>query len=289
MEPGLPAIQVKCLIMYWKPDPELYPPYLRSLIAEGRGIRTGPFYKGFFKIPDLPSDGTSHKIPGIKTRRRHYLLSDNEAIYFYLQERKRNVTDIRENFPIYDIDWTFAACKRLGIRHSHNEEGYPKPFTIDFIITERFEVELSERAASLKTPEDSKDPDKRTRLKVERHWCTQRAHIPWTLVDTTSFQSKEMLSVLLFMRGWFLQRYVPDELFGRRFLDAFWKVYEKNVPLHELILPISRKLRTSEDVAMNAFRYCAWDDQIPVSLQSPLDADGPVILRENYAQVQSPE
>jgi hypothetical protein len=90
------------------------------------------------------------------------------------------------------------ACGRLGVCHSYRD-GYPAPFTIDFLLTESVDGELHERAKSIKTPKDAVNPEVQQRLRVECSWCRYRAGIPWTVVDTSSFADKTLLTTLEFM------------------------------------------------------------------------------------------
>ena len=69
-------------------------------IREGRGQGLGPDYKPFIYTRDVSSLGRSHRLPGSKTRRLHHLLSDLELAVFLTLDRSRNVTDIREQFPM---------------------------------------------------------------------------------------------------------------------------------------------------------------------------------------------
>ncbi len=205
--------------------------------------------------------------------------TEYEQSEFYLLERDPNVKDIRENLPIFDIDFTLERCARYGLRHSYRD-GYPDPFTIDFIITELINGVLQDRALSVKTPDDANDPEVRQRLKVERVWCRDRAGIPWSLVDTSKF-SKDLLSTLLFMRAWFQLDYEPDPDREAMFLDYFLRKYTRNTPLRELILRSARALRMTEDMATDTFRYCAWRDRIPVSLRHHLSLHLPLVLRSS--------
>lgn len=55
-------------------------------IKEGRGQGSGPDYKPWLTIRDVPSQGRSHRIFGHLTQRPHHLLSDLElATFFFLQ------------------------------------------------------------------------------------------------------------------------------------------------------------------------------------------------------------
>jgi len=164
-------------VVYWSPDPELYKPYLRSIIKRGRGIGQGAAYRPMFNVRDVPSDGSAHVIKGIKVPRQFHVLSDLEATHFYVRERDPKIVDIRENFPIYDIDWTMEACVRLGIRHTY-KNGHPFPFTLDFVVTEAIDNELTDRVETIKTPADAGNSEVRKRLSVEANWCRIRPEAP---------------------------------------------------------------------------------------------------------------
>lgn len=262
--------------MHWKPDPLLYPPFLRTRIKRRRGVGAGPAYVPWLKVRDVPSQGTSAISRGILTDRSHHLLSELEAIYFFLVERRATTIDIREQWPILDIDRTLALCSQLGVRHAL-KRGYPEPFTIDFLITDRVNGELRYRAASIKSPEDAQDPDVRLRLAVEHEWCKERG-IPWALVDTSQF-SKTLLQNLRFLRAWFRHRYIPDPSAEARFVDRFRDAYAPNRTLTELLSQLAQSLRQPVFVMEDTFRFCAWSDRIRLALAHPLSLNAPIVLQ----------
>lgn len=263
--------------MYWRPEPELYKPYLQSLIKRGLGIGQGAAYKPTFNVRDVPSDGSAHVIQGIKVPRQFHILSDLEATHFYVRERDPKVVDIRENFPIYDIDWTMEACVRLGIRHPY-KNGHPFPFTLDFVVTKAIDNELTDGVESIKTPADAENSEVRKRLSVEANWCRIRPEVSYSLIDTSGYVDKQLLSALRFMRAWFRHRYEPNAQREVRFERAFSAAYERNVPLRELIWKVAKTMRIQEDLALDMFRYCAWYDRIPVSLKHRLAMNRAVVV-----------
>jgi hypothetical protein len=245
-------------------------------------------YKGWFNVRDVPSRGNAHVYWGTKIPRQFHLLSDPEAIRFLQHERDPSVLDILDNLPIFDIDWTVDACVFLGLRHRY-EDGYPAPFTLDFVVKREVEKSALYFAESIKVPEDAADEDIRLRLSVESNWCRVRPKIPYELIDTAPYfdatrskdTHKRLLSTLEFMRAWHLLHYEPNTQRELRFERAFAKQYERNMPLEELNRNIARAMRVPVSLVSDMFRFCSWHDRIPVSLKHPLALHLPVVLRQS--------
>lgn len=263
--------------MHWIADHKLYPPHFKTRIQRGRGVGKGVEYKPWLKIRDVPSSGTSSSVSGIIIPRPYNLLSELETIYFYLIERQNSTIDIQEQWPILDIDRTLELCSEYGVRHTYR--GFnPEPFTIDFLITSLNDQHKSVfRAASIKTPEDASNPLKRQRLLIEYLWCQEQG-IPWTLVDTSRF-TKTLLENLRFLRSWHRHRYISNPEVEALFLQQFKFTYSKNIVLYEINRSISKKLRITADLALDTFRFCAWYDEIEISLEHSLALDKPIVLR----------
>lgn len=262
--------------MHWKPKSDLYPPYLRSRIRRGRGVGQGTSYRPWLRVREVPSRGTGSVVYGISVRRPHHLLSELEATYFFLLERRSRTVDIREQWPILDIDSTLRLCANQGVRHAYRGP-YPEPFTIDFVIKERDEDgNTIHRAASIKTPEDAKDPQIQQRLAVEHAWC-QEHDVAWTLVDTSAFD-KTLLSNLRFLRSWFRHRHKPAPDRAARFADLFLSDYREDTALSELVERTRKRLRISDALALDLFRYCGWTNLIPVALTTQISLNRALAL-----------
>jgi hypothetical protein len=191
-------------------------------------------------------------------------------------EGNRTLTDLREQFPILDIDRTVELCAELGVHHKYRG-AFPEPFTIDLLATYSTSTGFENIAYSIKTPEDAANPATRLRLKVEHLWCRENG-ISWKLVDTSSFDAV-LLSNLRFLRGWFRHRIDPDYHSANMFADQFLNCYATSEHLDSIIILASRKLRIDLATAHNLFRYCGWHDMIKVSLIDHISLDRPLVLR----------
>jgi len=215
---------------------------------------------------------------GILMPRKYHLLSIQERIYFFLLERQSDVIDIREQFPILQLNATLQLCGELGIRHSRKGR-YPEPFTLDFLITRRTSSGLIYEARSVKTPSDAKDPIVRRRLAVEYRWCEQQA-IDWRLVSSPSFTA-DLLSRLVFMRSWSREGMKPDQDSADTFTAAFLKAYRPNATLRAQIEGCAKNLKRGYRYCLNEFRYCAWSNRIQIDLHSRLALNLPVVLKHD--------
>lgn len=262
--------------MKWDPAPDLYAPYLRTRIRKGRGVGEGAQYVPWLRVRDVPSRGTSSAVTGILVPRPFHLLSELETTYFFLCEREHNTVDVREQWPILDIDETLRLAKQLGVRHPYRR-GYPEPVTIDFVITSTTVDGVWYRAAAIKSKDDARNAAVRQRLAVQYLWCRARG-IPWTLVDTTLF-NKLLLDNLRFVRSWFRHRYEPEPTSVERFTTLFLRTFRTNTPLEALVASVGQSLRISDSTALDTFRYCAWSKRIPISLTRPIALNRPLTLR----------
>lgn len=89
---------------------------ITQLELEGRGKGAGADYKPWIRVSDFSSQGISRRMFSAKTGRHHELLSNGERNLFLLLEFCRDVTDIREQFPL-DREETSSIAARLNIKH----------------------------------------------------------------------------------------------------------------------------------------------------------------------------
>lgn len=266
--------------MEWTADPQLYPAYLAAKIKRGRGCGSGKSYLSWYTTREIKSRGTCDTPNSIRNGRSYELLSDFETIYFFVLERKQSVEDVREQFPILDIVGTQRICAELDIEHKMTSRGArrPEPYTIDFLVTEVINNTRRTRAASIKPPHQLLDPWTVNKLNVERIWC-ERNGIPWELIDMSEFPDHlTTLSVLRFIRKWYLNRWEPDPALRNLFRAHFMFIYERNVPLKRLIEKVAKRVRLPVSQSEDAFRYAAWIGDIPVSFDNEIALHLPLIL-----------
>ncbi|WP_293070883.1 TnsA endonuclease N-terminal domain-containing protein [Okeania sp. SIO2B3] len=134
-------------------------------LKEGRGQGKGKNYIPWIKIQDIPSEGRSHRIPGWKTGRIHHLLSDQEKRAFYLFEWSDLVIDIREQYPLLDLDLAMSIADEMNIKYPEDPKHHtPYVLTTDFMITVEQEKQPVQVARTIKSTKELEK--KRTMVEV---------------------------------------------------------------------------------------------------------------------------
>ena len=265
--------------MEWAPDLTKYPKFLHAKIRRGKGCGVGEAYRPWYTTREIGSQGTCDNPSSILNGRIYELLSDYEALYFYLLERQPHVLDIREQFPILQLEATFPLAAKFGIEHKQagRRRKWPEPYTIDFLITERVNGIPQIRAASIKPPDIAFDDRTLSKLKIEHAWCEQNG-IPWELVDMSGLDHLVALAVLRFVRKWYQNHFdpgsIPADIVARHFLH----LYRRNVLLSELVDRLASRLRLRRTEAEDAFRFAAWRGLIKVSLRHEIALNRPLVL-----------
>ena len=76
------------------------------------------------------------RVKGKTTGRIHHLLSNQELWYFYLLDWSEKAMDIREQFPLLELEEAIKIADSLGIRYPYDKKsGFPYVLTSDFLIT----------------------------------------------------------------------------------------------------------------------------------------------------------
>ena len=133
------------------------------------GVGDGSEYKPWLRIQDVKSKGTRSLIYGRKTQRHHHMMSSIESEHFHLAEFSNSVVDIREQFPIFPLNFTQKVAKTLGVEHPrHPTTKEPIIMTTDQLLTIQSPNELSYHAVSIKPESDSGDLRVLEKIDIER-------------------------------------------------------------------------------------------------------------------------
>ncbi|WP_067625373.1 heteromeric transposase endonuclease subunit TnsA [Alicyclobacillus acidiphilus] len=109
---------------------------LKRYLKEGRGQGELEQYRPWLTTQDYASNGRSSRIKGWKTGRIHHFLSDIETRYFYLLEYDGGeIWDIREHYPILDLQDRLGDCDIDLNKYRDKESGTLHVLTTTFLLT----------------------------------------------------------------------------------------------------------------------------------------------------------
>ena len=262
--------------MHWDRNSGLYWACLSARVRAGRGCGEGSAYLPWLGLRDRPGKGTFAVPFGLLTQRQHQLRTEAAESYFYLLERRPDVVDIRELFPILDLETTLELCGELDIRHEYQDSD-AEPFVIDFLVTRCVnEDEIVYSARSLAPCAGPLQGRLLERYHLIHAWC-KSVEIDWRPVDVTAL-TRTLSESLSFIREWHRAGYSPDRKAIENFSRVFRQVYRRGATLAELNEDVSSRTGEGVERCSNHFRYAAWSGFVRVDLRAALALNKPVKL-----------
>ncbi|MDR3288992.1 MAG: TnsA endonuclease N-terminal domain-containing protein [Peptococcaceae bacterium] len=160
-------------------------------LREGRGCGSGIAYSPWVQVQDFASRGVVSRVKGRTTGRIHHLMSNNELAYFYILDWSDSVTDIREQYPLSDLECAVKCAATAGIRYpKDNVSGYPYVLTCDFMITSASGL----KARTVKQSAELNNPRVLEKLEIERRYWFSRG-IDWKIVTENEISRQKAKNI----------------------------------------------------------------------------------------------
>lgn len=216
-----------------------------------------------------------------KTGRHHELLSNGERNLFLLLEFCRDVTDIREQFPL-DREETSSIAARLNIKHPvYPHTRVNTVMTTDFLVKFRRNDEVYLEAFSCKTAEDLENPRTLEKLEIERCYF-EALGIPYRLVLNTSLPTNKVKNIY-----WFRQAVLDDhgraeypgefvEL-GKRMLHELSRAPGKGT-LAQFCANFDARVGLQPGTGLMLARALLWEGALQTDLNQPDLPATPVVM-----------
>ena len=165
-------------------------------IKEGKGQGIGKEYKPWIDIQSFPSAGRVSRVFSWKTGRIHHLLSDLQTRYFYMLEWEDTVIDIREHYPLLDVEGTIKEKADLRFDlFTDKESGFPYVICTNFLITlKNNDGSNLYIARAVKMASDLEKKRTLERLEIERRYWTTGKDIEWCLVTQKEISKLNIFS-----------------------------------------------------------------------------------------------
>lgn len=235
------------------------------------GIGQGSEYKPWLKIQDVKSKGKRSLIYGRKSQRDHHMMSSIESEHFHLAEFSRSVVDIREQFPIFPLNFTQKVAKILGVEHpTHPDTKEPIIMTTDQLLTIDTPEGIIYHAISVKPEDDSSDLRVLGKIDIER--------VCWELlgVKFRYFTGNELTRVQSSNLEWASSPFRENPIrFSFEQLDCALSIINvRQFFIEDLCNQLISMNITSHDDALLLVRFLIADHLIEVDLSTNISESG---------------
>jgi hypothetical protein len=140
-----------------------------------KGSMSGGSYVPWIQVYDFPSKGVVSRVKGMKTGRVHHLLSNLETDFFLALDWSDDVIDIREQYPLLEVEDTVAIAESIGVKHPrNNKSGFPYVMTTDFLVEKMDRME----AIAIKPSGELEKSRVNEKLEIEKLYWKNRG-ISW--------------------------------------------------------------------------------------------------------------
>lgn len=237
-------------------------------IKEGRGQGEGASYKPWLTVRDVSSKGRSHREPGWKTNREHHFLSDQERRVFYIFEWSSKVIDIREQYPLDDLDLAMRIAEEMEWTYPRDREtDVPFILTTDFILTLK---QNGEKREVVRTVKSSKELAKKRiieRLELERRYYYAKG-IDWGVITEKGIP-KILTDNLEWIHGSYWLEDTPemDKASLKRLAETLkQRLRAPNSTIQQVTNSLDRENNLEDGTSFSLFKYLLARKQIEMNM-----------------------
>ena len=235
----------------------------RKRLAEGRGQGEGSEYKAWILVHDFASRGVISRIAGSKTGRTHHLMSTSEKNYFYLLEWSDEVTDIREQFPLTDLELAVRLASEAGIRYPRDSaSAFPYVLTCDFMIR----TKNGFKARTVKPSSMLDNTRTLEKLEIERRYWVEKG-IDWKIVTEQELPIVKIRNIE-WLHPASKAPMIPDADILARSICEYYHKYD--VSIFDVATWADIRYGLPQGIGLQIVKHLMWKKQIPWNMDKPL-------------------
>lgn len=244
----------------------------KKFLNEGRGQGIGKDYTPWTKTHEFSSMGRATRILGVKTGRIHHFHSDQQLKAFLIFEWSDRVVDIRESFPLLDVQAVIDDHDDLRFdKFCNKETGEQMVITTNFVLTVK-DADGSETDVA-RTIKNSTELTKRItfeKLEIERRYWRAKG-IAWKVV-TDKQLPKQLAKNIEWVRDTLLEQ--EDDGVEK---EALAVILHKNlfvnpdIVLKDLFRHFDKTEGVPKGTGLYLFRYLIAKKEIRIEMSSTID------------------
>ncbi|MBD2044141.1 TnsA endonuclease N-terminal domain-containing protein [Coleofasciculus sp. FACHB-64] len=235
---------------------------------EGRGRGSGKDYKPWLTIQDFSSKGRSSRTPGWKTNRVHHFFSDHEKRLFYLFEWSDTVTDIREQFPLSDLDLAMSIATDMGVKYPiDTQSGTPYVLTSDFMLTVNHNGKQVQIARTVKQSTELEKKRVNEKLEIERQYYLAKG-IDWGIITEKEILRRLAENVEWVHSAYRLEANSEMDVAQLRELSTILKskLQEEDTTINRITTALDKEMNINLGTSLYVFKHLIAKKEIIVDL-----------------------
>jgi hypothetical protein len=255
-------------------------------IKEGRGQGEGENYKPWLTIQDFPSMGRVTRVFGWTTNRIHHFFSDTQLKYFYLLDWEERVIDIREHYPLIDLEVVLKNTSDLKLdKFIDKKTKEPYILTTTFLITLlNHDGQKSFAARSIKYASELSKKTTIEKLEIERRYWTAKG-INWGIVTNKDINDVRAKNI-----EWIHSAMTSDDCNGLskddfdELLDALlYRLIDNQQNIRKIISEFEKDYSLDAGLGLLLFKHLIAGRRIVVNIDKPIN------LNESGSSLRLPE
>lgn len=243
-------------------------------IKEGRGQGEGENYKPWLTIQDFPSMGRVTRVFGWTTNRIHHFFSDTQLKYFYLLDWEERVIDIREHYPLIDLEVVLKNTSDLKLdKFIDKKTKEPYILTTTFLITLlNPDGQKSFAARSIKYASELSKKTTIEKLEIERRYWTAKG-INWGIVTNKDINDVRAKNI-----EWIHSAMTSDDCNGLskddfdELLDALlYRLIDNQQNIRKIISEFEKDYSLDAGVGLLLFKHLIAGKRIAFNMDKPIN------------------
>ena len=255
-------------------------------IKEGRGQGEGEDYKSWLTIQDFPSMGRATRIFGWTTHRIHHFFSDTQLKYFYLLDWENKIIDIREHYPLMDLEVVLKDTSDLRLDKFIDKKSIESYiFTTTFLITMlNPDGQKSFATRSLKYASELSKISTIEKLEIERRYWKVKG-VNWGIVtnkDINLVRAKniEWIHSAITINN---NNGIPKAEFDNLLDALLYRFIDNKQSIKKVILEYEKDYSFDVGTGLLLFKHLVSDKRII------LDMDKPININNSSESIYLPE
>ncbi len=247
---------------------------LDKWIKEGRGQGEGKDYKPWLTIQDFPSMGRVTRVFGWTTQRIHHFFSDTQLKYFYLLDWEERVIDIREHYPLIDLEVMINDTSDLRLdKFIDRKTKEPYVITTTFLITLLdSDGKKSFAARSIKYVSELSKKSTIEKLEIERRYWKARG-VNWGIVtnkDINTVRAKNIEWIHSAITSDNTNEFSNDE-FADLLDGLLYRLVDNQRSIKRIISEFEKDYSLDAGTGLFLFKHLIADKRIILDMDKPIN------------------